>query len=277
MERFMDDMISAGRPVLPPRPAPRTIAELAAAGLIIEDEGRTRLGDEFRIAASRLHSAVKASILSGERNGNALLVTSTKPAEGKSFSALNLAAALAQTAQRPVVLVDADLKPGSVSELVGLKRQPGVFDMVADSAIQPRELVVATPLPGFSILPIGMPSQHADLDYRRRPLVEVIDAIAAGLSDCTLVIDTGPLLSTSDPSVLAPSVAQIVMIVEAGRTQRVELEAALELVRGAPKVMLMLNKVAGRHRSSFGAYSYYGDYYARPNAPPPAQPPAPEA
>jgi MinD-like ATPase involved in chromosome partitioning or flagellar assembly len=176
-----------------------------------------------------------------------------------------------------VVLVDADLKPGSVSELVGLKRQPGVFDMVADSAIQPRELVVATPLPGFSILPIGMPSQHADLDYRRRPLVEVIDAIAAGLSDCTLVIDTGPLLSTSDPSVLAPSVAQIVMIVEAGRTQRVELEAALELVRGAPKVMLMLNKVAGRHRSSFGAYSYYGDYYARPNAPPPAQPPAPEA
>jgi hypothetical protein len=41
--------------------------------------------------------------------------------------------------------------------------------------------------------------------------------------------------------------------------------------------MLMLNKVAGRHRSSFGAYSYYGDYYARPNAPPPSQLPAPEA
>ena len=44
---------------------------------------------------------------------------------------------------------------------------------------------------------------------------------------------------------LAPSVAQIVMVVEAGRTQRGELEAALELVRGAPKVMLLLNKVAG--------------------------------
>ncbi|MEJ0045802.1 MAG: P-loop NTPase [Rhodospirillales bacterium] len=107
-----------------PRPAPRTIADLAQAGLIIEDEGRTRLGDEFRICASRLHSAIKASILSGERNGNALMVTSTKPAEGKSFSSLNLAAALAQTAQRPVVLVDADLKPGSLSELMGLKRQP---------------------------------------------------------------------------------------------------------------------------------------------------------
>jgi receptor protein-tyrosine kinase len=271
----MDDMTSGARPALAPRPAPRTIVDLAAAGLIIEDEGRTRLGDEFRIAASRLHSAIKASILSGERNGNTLLVTSTKPAEGKSFSALNLAAALAQTAQRAVVIIDADLKPGSLSELVGLKRQPGLFDMVADLSIQPRELVVATPLPGLSILPIGVPSQQADLDYRRRPLVEVVDAIAAGLPDCTLVIDTGPLLSTSDPSVLAPSVAQIVMIVEAGRTQRGELEAALELIRGAPKVMLMLNKVSGRQRSSFGAYSYYGDYYARPNPPPPSQPPAP--
>ncbi len=265
-------MAETGRRALGPRPAPRMIADLEVAGLIVEDEGRTRLGDEFRIAASRLHSAIRASILAGERNANTLLVTSTKPAEGKSFSALNLAASLAQTAQRSVVLVDADLKPGSVSELVGLKGAPGLFDMVSDITLQPHELVVATPIPGLSILPIGVPAVRIDLDQRRRPLVDVVDAMAAGLPDCTLVIDTGPLLSTSDPSVLAPSVAQIVMIVEAGRTQRAELEAALELIRGAPKVMLMLNKVAGRQRSSFGAYSYYGDYYARPNAPPPSTP-----
>ena len=254
----------------PPRPAPRTIADLAQAGLIMEDEGRTRLGDEFRICASRLHSTIKASILSGERNGNTLLVTSTKPAEGKSFSALNLAAALAQTAQRAVVLVDADLKPGSLSELLGLKRAPGLFDMVTESALRPAALVVATPLPGLSVIPIGIPAPQTGLDHRRRPLVEVIDALSLALPDCTLVLDTGPLLSTSDPSVLAPAVAQIVMIVESGRTQRAELEAALDLIRGNARVLLMLNKIAGRQRSSFGAYSYYGDYYARPNPPPPS-------
>jgi receptor protein-tyrosine kinase len=272
MDTLTPPLAPGERPIPAARPAPRTIAELAQAGLIIEDEGRTRLGDEFRICASRLHSTIKASILSGERNGNTLLVTSTKPAEGKSFSALNLAAALAQTAQRPVVLVDADLKPGSISELLGLKRQPGLFDMVADISVRPSELVVATPLPGLSVIPIGVPALQTDLDHRRRPLVEVVDALAAALSDCTLVLDTGPLLSTSDPSVLAPSVAQIVMIVESGRTQKAELEAAMDLIRGNPKVLLMLNKVAGRQRSSFGAYSYYGDYYAKPNPPPPAPP-----
>jgi hypothetical protein len=69
--------------------------------------------------------------------------------------------------------------------------------------------------------------------------------------------------------VLAPSVAQIVMVVEAGKTQRAELDAALDLIRSSPRIMLMLNKVAGRNTASFGAYSYSGDYYAQPNLPPP--------
>ena len=266
----MDSPSTYDRPTALTRPGPRSLAQMAQAGLIIEDEGRTRLGDEFRICASRLNGIIKTTIQSGERNGNTLLITSTKPAEGKSFSSVNLAASLAQTAARPVVLIDSDLKPGCLSELVGLRLQPGLFDLAADPQIRPADLAVATPVPGLSIIPIGIPPTFADFEARRRPLMEVVDQLALALPDCTLVFDAGPLLSTSDPSVLAPSVGQIVMVVEASRTQRLELEAALELVRGAHKVVLMLNKVSGRQRSSFGSYSYYGDYYARPNPPPPA-------
>jgi len=265
----MDNPGIYDRETTPPRPAPRSMAQLEQAGLIIEDEGRTRLGDEFRICASRLNGAIKATIRAGDRNANTLLVTSTKPAEGKSFSSVNLAAALSQTAPRPVVLVDVDLKPGCLSELVGLKLQPGLFDLAAEPTLQPADLLVGTPLAGLFIMPIGVPPIFSDLDRRRRPLVDVVDVMSAALPDATLVLDTGPLLSTSDPSVLAPAVGQIVMVVEASQTQRPELEAALDLIRGAQKVMLMLNKVSARQRASFGSYSYYGQYYARPNAPPP--------
>jgi receptor protein-tyrosine kinase len=265
----MDSPSTYERPTAMTRPNPRTAAQMAQAGLIIEDEGRTRLGDEFRICAGRLNGVIKQTILAGDRNANTVLVTSTKPAEGKSFSSLNLAAALAQTAARPVVLIDADLKPGCLSELVGLRLQPGLFDYSADPQIRPADLAVETPVPGLSIIPIGIPPSFADFEMRRRPLMEVVDQLAVALPEATIVLDAGPLLSTSDPSVLAPSVGQIVMVVEASRTQRLELEAALELIRGAHKVMLMLNKVSGRQRSAFGSYSYYGDYYARPNPPPP--------
>ena len=252
--------------------AARTLADMARAGLIIETEGRTRLGDEFRIAASRLHTVVKGSIAAGERCGNMVLITSTRPAEGKSFAALNIAASLARTGSRPVLLVDADAKVRCLSELIGLAGAPGLLDLAADDAIDPLRLVVATPVPGLSILPLGDTRAGLEPGERSQPLPSTAELLSRHFSASTVVIDTGPLLATSDPSVLAPVVSQVMMVVEAGRTQRSELEAALEMVKACPKVVLLLNKQAGRNRSSFGAYSYTGEYYAKPNAPPPKRP-----
>ena len=137
---------------------PRSVADLARAGMIVEAQGRTRLGDEFRISASRLQSVIKATVASGERGGNLLLVTSTRPAEGKSFSSINLAAALTQTSSRHVLLVDADSKPRCLSELLGIHRAPGLLDLAADFSIPPASLVVPTALPKLSILPLGTPA-----------------------------------------------------------------------------------------------------------------------
>lgn len=248
---------------------PRVLEDMVRAGLIVEEDGRTRLGDEFRIAASRLQSTIKASIAAGERGGNLLLVTSTRPAEGKSFCAVNMAAALSQTASRQVLLVDADLKPGCLSELVGIRDYPGLLDLTADSALDPTRMITATPLPGLFLLPIGHADEMSE-GIRAQPLASAAEKLARSFPDMTVVLDTGPLLSTSDPGVISPVVSQVLMVVEAGRTQRNELEAALDLIQGGPRVLLMMNKLAGRHRSSFGAYSYSGDYYVKPNAPPPS-------
>ena len=252
-------------------PASRTWAEMARAGLIVETDGRTRLGDEFRIAASRLHTIVKASLAAGERCANLVLVTSTRPAEGKSFASLNIAAALARTGSRSVVLVDADAKVRCLSELLGLTDAMGLLDLAEDSALQPEQMIVPTPIPELHIMPLGDRSAGLVQGKRHQPLPEAAEQLSRHFANSTVIIDTGPLLATSDPSVLAPTVSQILMVVEAGHTQRAELEAAMEMIKACPKVVLLLNKQAGRNRSSFGAYSYTGDYYAKPNAPPPKQ------
>ena len=251
---------------------PRTLADMAQAGLIIENEGRTRLGDEFRIAASRLHTVVGQSVASGKRCGNLTLVTSTRPAEGKSFASVNLAAALARTGSRPVLLVDADATLRSLSELLGLTNAPGLLDVAADSSLDPACLVVATPVPGLSILPLGDPRMGFEPGPNSQALPAAAEQLSRYFADWTVVIDTGPLLATSDPSVLAPTVSQVVVVVEAGRTQRGELEAALEMIKTCPNVLLLLNKQAGNNRTSFGTYSYAPGYHAQPNAPPPSRP-----
>jgi receptor protein-tyrosine kinase len=180
-----------------------------------------------------------------------------------------MAASLARTGSRAVLLVDADAKIRCLSDLLGLSGAPGLLDLAADSAIPPERLVVATPVPGLYVLPLGDRLAGIEPGERSQPLPSAAIQISRRFASATLVIDTGPLLATSDPSVLAPIASQIMMVVEAAKTQRSELEAALEMIRACPKVVMLLNKQAGRARSTFGAYTYTGDYYAKPNAPPP--------
>ena len=72
-----------------------------------------------------------------------------------------------------------------------------------------------------------------------------------------MILDAAPCLSTSDPAALAPVVGQILFVVEAERTQRDEVEAALDLIQACPLIMLLLNKVQMSTRYTFGAYSNY--------------------
>ena len=80
--------------------------------------------------------------------------------------------------------------------------------------------------------------------------------------DCVIIIDAPPALSTSDPHVIAPHVAQAVLVVEAERTQRSEVEAALDLIRACPSVSAVLNKTRLAAGHTFGSRD--GQYYAAP-------------
>jgi receptor protein-tyrosine kinase len=49
-------------------------------------------------------------------------------------------------------------------------------------------------------------------------------------------------------------VGQIVLVVEAERTQREEVEGAIDLIQACPTIMLLLNKVQRTTRNTFGSY-----------------------
>jgi receptor protein-tyrosine kinase len=93
-----------------------------------------------------------------------------------------------------------------------------------------------------------------------RPIAPTIRRLAERFPKSLILLDAPPCLSTSDPHTLAPVVNQVVMVVEAERTQRNEVEAALDLVRVCPMVTMLLNKVRMTTSHTFGAYDYFGTY-----------------
>ena len=239
------------------------IEALSRAGLVVGGR-RTRVTEEFQITASRVLRAMRGGRLGSQSAGNAasagnaIMVTSARPGEGKSFSALNLAASIAQNGVGDVLLVDVDPKRGSMTAQLGLADRPGVLDLAAQPNLRIEDAVLRTRVPNLSVLPVG--TRGADRVEVARPISAMIERLSRRYPSQIVILDAPPCLSTSDPSTLASLVGHIVMIVEAQRTQRSEVEAAIDLVRACPSITLMLNKIQLTHSHTFGAYNYLGQY-----------------
>ncbi|WP_207537014.1 tyrosine-protein kinase family protein [Sabulicella rubraurantiaca] len=165
--------------------------------------------------------------------------------------ALNIAAAMAAARAQPVMLLDADGKNGSLSELLECKDRPGIAELAANPDRPVGPCVVPTERDRLCVLPFG----------QGRPSGAAIASAALRVAEShprhIVILDLPPALSTSEASALAPVVGQVVMVVEAERTQRGQLEAALDLLDACPTVQLVLNRARpGDER--FGAYGYDG-------------------
>ncbi|MFQ3621968.1 MAG: hypothetical protein SNJ73_00330, partial [Acetobacteraceae bacterium] len=173
--------------------------------------------------------------------------------------------ALAQGSQRSVVLVDCDGKAQSLTDKLGLRDAAGVCCLASDATSRGAAPLVPTAVNRLFILPFGRSGRPGT--SAPPTLGATLLRLANAYPDHLFVLDTPPCLATSDASLLAPVVGQVVMVVEAHSTQRAEVEAALDLVDTCPNLQLLLNRAVLRSTDSFGAYGYDG--YA---APPPQSP-----
>lgn len=248
---------------------PVGIAALEQAGLMVARTNRTRTTEEYRIVIGRvlraLHEKQEGQFALGpDASPNVVMVTSARPGEGKSFTSLNLGGSIAQNAGETVLIVDVDAKNNSLSDMLGLSGRKGFLDLVADPSLSPDELIVPSELPNLMFLPLGSRSIVRDSEdgtgFEERRLTPSIKVLAQRFPGSLIMLDAPPCLSTSDPHTLSPAVGQIVLIVEAERTQRNEVEAAIDMVKTCPNITMLLNKVRMTSGHTFGSYDYFGSY-----------------
>lgn len=248
---------------------PVGIAALERAGLMVARANRTRTTEEYRIVIGRvlraLHEKEEGQFpLGPDASPNVVMVTSARPGEGKSFTSLNLGGSIAQNAGESVLIVDVDAKNNSLTDMLGLSGRKGFLDLVANPGLAPDDLIVPSELPNLMFLPLGSRSIVRDSEdgtgFEERRLTPSIKLIAQRFPRSLIMLDAPPCLSTSDPHTLSPAVGQVVLIVEAERTQRNEVEAAIEMVKICPNITMLLNKVRMTSGHTFGSYDYFGSY-----------------
>lgn len=229
---------------------------LERAGMVDWSRTRSRISEEFRLVQRQI---IRSAFGPGAEPGfsNLLMVTSARPGEGKSFTAVNLAGSIARQGDHHVLLVDADSKRDSFCYSLGLAEARGLLDLVATPKLDPAPLIVKTPIERLSILPVGRERERSAELFSTKEMTRLIQSLGRRYADRLLILDAPPCLSTSDPAVLAPVVGQILFVVEADRTQRDEVEASLDLIQACPTITLVLNKQQISSRYTFGAYSSY--------------------
>ena len=228
-------------------PAPVTRALLRRAGLV-DKAGHTR--EEIALVREQVLRNVEATPAAEGRQARLVMITSTRSGEGKSFAALNLAASIAEGAHRPVILVDAEQGAGSLTTLLGLRGAPGLAQLRDTGGPDPVGLLRRTEVPGLFVLPYGMAGPSG---AQGSAMAAALLNLAGRLSDHIVLLDTPACMESSVAGLVASAAGQIALVVEAERTKRPEMEAALDILDACPTLQLLLNRLALRVSDRFRA------------------------
>jgi len=217
--------------------------------------------DDARHAFIESYRNLRSSLLYMAETGtrpHTLLVTSSVPNDGKSMTAANLAIMLAMGNAR-VLLVDADLRKGTLSKRFNIQADGGLFDVLTHGTDW-RSWVKETTVANLRLLPRGATTQRSS-EYFLGPVMNKFLQESIKEYDYVL-IDTAPVMAADDVTSLAPLVDGVIFVIRAEFTSARVARAALDMLyqRKARVLGLVFNSVRAT-ASDYYSYYRYRDYY----------------
>jgi capsular exopolysaccharide synthesis family protein len=211
-------------------------------------------GDESSIGAERFRTLRSRMYqIGGARPLKRVVVTSSVPAEGKTFVAANLAQSIVRQPDRRVLLIDADLRASRLHQVLGARRSPGLSDYLRGEADE-RGIVQKGTDAHLCLIPAGNEVSNPSellLNDRMKQLLELMTPIFDWI-----IIDTPPALPVHDASMMADLCDGVLFVVRAGSTDhKMAAKAATEF-----QEKNLLGVVLNRADSDAGYGGYYYGY-----------------
>jgi tyrosine-protein kinase Etk/Wzc len=152
------------------------------------------------------------------------------------------------------VLVDADIRNGTIDLRLGLKRQYGFADLLESGDIE--RAIQHTSIDYLDFISAGTEGLDADL-FLQSPFLEKLLTDLSSRYDA-VVIDTPPTLQGADATILAPYCGAVFLVTLAGVTRMTELEESVKRLRQVGVVPT--GSIFNRVQPTFGTYGYGARY-----------------
>jgi len=247
-------------------PANKEIADidwtrLTEMGFVAPGDSNTLTVEEYRNIKRPLVSNAFGKGSEGIERANLILITSSLPGEGKTFTAINLALSIANERDKKVLLIDADVARPSISRVLGIKSSPGLIDYLDRDDVSFSDIVINTMMPGLRIIPAGKLHKHSTELLSSNKMALFVEELSNRYPDRLVIFDSPPLLAATQGEILARLVGQVVLVIEAEKTMQSVVMESVDKLTSCDVVLALFNKSKRNMDSGYYGYGYgYGQY-----------------
>ncbi|XQW85340.1 XrtA-associated tyrosine autokinase [Thalassotalea piscium] len=232
---------------------------LAHKGYLVDNGTRKSIKDEFRQIKRKLLNNAFGAAARTLKHPNLIMVSSSKPNEGKTFISINLALSIALEQDKTVLLIDADVLRPSVNRELGLTEMPGLIEYLLGEKEDIGESIYNSNIDKLKIIPAGKPHHLSNELLASDKMNALAEELAERYPDRVVIFDCPPLIGVSETIVLSSFMGQAILVVEESKTQLADIEKATENLSEDLALGLVVNKAIRSHKDMYGYYGYgYG-------------------
>ena len=234
-----------------------TLASIPALDFRVSNT--TALAHDLQSPAAEAYRQLRTSLMFNlGHNPRTILVTSGRPLEGKTTTAISLAITIAQTGAT-VVLVDCDLRRPQLHNHLGLRRTKGVSEYVYHRASIDDVLQSYPSQPSLSIVASGSaPSNPADC-LQSSATGDLIDSLRERFD--YVIIDSPPAMGFADATILSTTVDAVLIVIHVKRNSRFVVRKMADRLSAAGATIcgVVLNNVKPEEYDYYYSRYYYED------------------
>lgn len=233
-------------------------AMMESKGFVGVSSNRSQVNEEFREIKRKLLSNAFGPLAGTLKHSNIIMVSSARPSEGKTFTAINLALSIAAEKDKTVLLVDADvLKPNVLKSFQQHERE-GLMEYLMNPESDVSDAMYNTPLENFRIIPAGQTHHLSTELLSSEKMVKTIDEFANRYKDRVVIVDTPPLLGINETAIMTHFAGQGVLVIEEGATPVDAIKRSVAMLHQDMAVGFVMNKSLRKPDVGYYGYGYYG-------------------
>jgi len=187
-------------------------------------------------------------------NWNTIMITSAMPGEGKTVTAINLAATFAQAYGQTALLIDCDLQSQLVHQYLGVSSSMGLADYLQND-MPLKDIILWPGVENLTFISGGDPMHNSAELISSPAMAELVAEMKTRYPDRYLLFDLPPLLFGADALAFAPLVDCILLVVQP-RTSFDDLQRALDLIPKEKFLGFVLNRVEASSDDYYYRYRY---------------------